>query len=136
MSLLPCPFPPLYNLPPSMPTALSFLAHPDDAEILCGGALIRLAEANWKIHIATLTPGDCGTTKHNRFDISAIRTTEATQSAALIGATYHCLDERDGLIVYDKPTLQKSIDLFRRLAPTLVFTHALKDYMMDHEMTA
>jgi gamma-butyrobetaine dioxygenase len=26
--------------------------------------------------------------------------------------------------------------LFRRLAPTLVFTHALKDYMMDHEITA
>jgi LmbE family N-acetylglucosaminyl deacetylase len=119
-----------------MNTALAFLAHPDDAEILCGGTLIRLAEAGWKIHIATATPGDCGTATHNRWDISAIRTTEATKAANMIGGIYHCLDERDGLVVYDKPTLQKSIDLFRRLAPSLVFTHAPKDYMMDHEMVS
>src|SRR5688572_5752142 len=119
-----------------MNTALAFLAHPDDAEILCGGTLIRLAEAGWKIHIATATPGDCGTATHNRFDISSIRTAEAAKAAAMIGGVYHCLDERDGLVVYDKPTLQKSIDLFRRIAPTLVFTHAPKDYMMDHEMVS
>ena len=41
--------------------ALSFLAHPDDAEFLCAGTLIRLAEAGWEVHIATATPGDCGT---------------------------------------------------------------------------
>ena len=61
-----------------MNTALAFCAHPDDAEILCGGTLIRLAEKGWKIHIATATPGDCGTMLHNRFDISSIRTQEAT----------------------------------------------------------
>ena len=44
-----------------MPTALTFLAHPDDAEILCAGTLIRLADAGWEIHVATATPGDCGT---------------------------------------------------------------------------
>ncbi|MDB5320831.1 MAG: hypothetical protein JWN40_2462 [Phycisphaerales bacterium] len=115
-----------------MPTALTFLAHPDDAEILCAGTLIRLADAGWQIHIATATPGDCGTMTASRWDISATRTNEAQRAAALINATYHCLDERDGLVVYDKPTLQKSIDLFRRLAPALVFTHAQDDYMMDH----
>jgi LmbE family N-acetylglucosaminyl deacetylase len=113
-------------------TALTFLAHPDDAEILCAGTLIRLADAGWQIHIATATPGDCGTMTQNRWDISATRTGEARRAAALINATYHCLDERDGLVVYDKPTLQKAIDLFRRVAPTLVFTHAQDDYMMDH----
>jgi LmbE family N-acetylglucosaminyl deacetylase len=50
----------------------------------------------------------------------------------MIGATYHCLDERDGLVVFDKPTIQKTVDLFRRIAPTLVFAHAQDDYMMDH----
>jgi LmbE family N-acetylglucosaminyl deacetylase len=115
-----------------MPIALSFLAHPDDAEILCAGTLTRLAHAGWEIHIATATPGDCGTMTESRWDISAIRTTEAKRAAEIIGAHYHCLDERDGLVVYDKPTLQKSIDLFRRLAPALVFTHAQDDYMMDH----
>jgi LmbE family N-acetylglucosaminyl deacetylase len=115
-----------------MPTALSFLAHPDDAEILCAGTLIRLADAGWQIHIATATPGDCGTMTATRFDISATRTNEAKAAAAIVGATYHCLDERDGLVVYDKPTLQKTIDLFRRVAPNLVVTHAQDDYMMDH----
>jgi LmbE family N-acetylglucosaminyl deacetylase len=113
-------------------TVLSFLAHPDDAEILCAGTLIRLADAGWKIHIATATPGDCGTMTQSRWEISAVRVNEARRSAGLIGAEYHCLDERDGLVVYDKPTVQKAIDLFRRVAPSLVFTHAQDDYMMDH----
>jgi LmbE family N-acetylglucosaminyl deacetylase len=115
-----------------MPTALTFLAHPDDAEILCAGTLALLADAGWQVHIATATPGDCGTMTQSRWDISAIRTNEAKRAADVIGAHYHCLDERDGLVVYDKPTLQKSIDLFRRIAPALVFTHAQDDYMMDH----
>jgi len=115
-----------------MPTALTFLAHPDDAEILCAGTLVRLADAGWQIHIATATPGDCGTMTATRWDISSTRTNEARAAAALINATYHCLDERDGLVVYDKPTVQKSIDLFRRVSPALVFTHAQDDYMMDH----
>jgi len=119
-----------------MPTALTLLAHPDDAEILCAGTLVRLADAGWQIHIATATPGDCGTMTATRFDISATRTNEAKASAAMIGATYHCLDERDGLVVYDKPTVQKAIDLFRRIAPALVFTHPQDDYMMDHVETS
>jgi len=98
--------------------------------------LIRLAEKGWKIHIATATAGDCGTMLENKYDISSIRTQEATKSAAMIGGVYHCLDERDGLVCYDKQTVQKAVDLFRRIAPSLVFTHALADYMMDHEMVA
>ncbi len=115
---------------------LALMAHPDDAEFLCGGTLVRLAEADWEIHIATLAPGDCGTMTETRWAISARRTEEARAAAALIGAAYHCLDERDGFLVYDKPTLQKCIDLFRRVAPSLVFTLAPKDYMVDHEMAS
>lgn len=115
---------------------LACMAHPDDAEFVCAGTLIRLRELGWEVHIATLAPGDCGTMTQNRWDISSRRTQEAAAAAALIGAEYHCLDERDGFIVYDKPTLQKVVDLFRRVAPGIVFTHALRDYMMDHEMTA
>ena len=88
------------------------------------------------MHIATLAPGDCGTTTETPWAISAIRTEEARRSASLISATYHCLDERDGFVVYDKPTIAKVTDLFRRVAPSLVFTHAAKDYMMDHEMVS
>lgn len=116
--------------------ALSFLAHPDDAEILCGGTLIRLADTGWEMHIATATAGDCGTMTESPWDISAIRTGEAARAAALINASYHCLGEPDGMVVYDKPTIRKAIDLFRRIAPSLVLTHAPKDYMMDHEQVS
>ena len=116
--------------------ALTLLAHPDDAEILCGGTLIRLADLGWTIHIATMTPGDCGTMEQDAWAISGVRTAEARTAAATIGATYHCLDERDGFVVYDKPTLRKAYDLLRTIAPSLVITHAPKAYMMDHEMTS
>ena len=121
---------------PTNKTVLAFMAHPDDAEFLCAGTLIRLAEAGWEIHIATCAPGDCGTATENRWDISSIRTKEAARAAALIGGTYHCLDERDGFILCDKPALQKAYDLFRRVAPSLVFTLAPKDYMVDHEQAS
>ena len=116
--------------------ALSFMAHPDDAEFLCAGTMARLAGLGWEVHIATAAPGDCGTATENRWDISSRRTQEAAKAASLIGAKYHCIDERDGFIVYDKPTIQKAYDLFRRIAPTLVFTHAPKDYMLDHEQAS
>jgi LmbE family N-acetylglucosaminyl deacetylase len=116
--------------------ALSFLAHPDDAEMLCAGTLIRLRDLGWDIHIATATPGDCGTMDQDRWAISGIRTREGREAAELIGATYHCIDERDGMVVYDKPSIQKTVDLFRRVAPSLVFTHASKDYMLDHEQSS
>jgi LmbE family N-acetylglucosaminyl deacetylase len=115
---------------------LALMAHPDDAEFLCAGTLVRLAAMGWEVHIASLTPGDCGTVSETPWDISARRTEEARQAAALIGATYHCLDERDGLVVYDKPTIGKCSDLLRRVAPSLVFTHSPHDYMMDHVVTS
>ncbi len=115
---------------------LAFMAHPDDAEFLCAGTLIRLRQAGWEVHIATMTPGDCGTMTEDRWAISARRTAEARAAAKLIDATYHCLDERDCMIVYDKPTLQKCYDLFRRVSPKLVFTLSPVDYMLDHTETS
>jgi LmbE family N-acetylglucosaminyl deacetylase len=118
---------------PKRQTALAFLAHPDDAEILCAGTLIRLAAAGWDIHIATATPGDCGSSTLPADQIAEIRRGEAAAAAGIIGATYHCLEERDVTVVFDKPANRKTIDLFRSVAPSLVLTHSRVDYMIDHE---
>lgn len=112
---------------------LSLLAHPDDAELLCAGVLCRLADAGWHVHIATATPGDCGSKTLPADEIAAIRRQEAAAAAKLIGATYHSLEERDVNVVFDRTSGQKAIELMRRLAPTLVFTHPRHDYMLDHE---
>jgi LmbE family N-acetylglucosaminyl deacetylase len=118
---------------PAHHTALSFLAHPDDAEILCGGTLIRLRELGWEVHIVTATPGDCGSATLPGEEIAAIRRAEGAAAAQLIGATYHCLEERDVNVIFDKAANRKVIDLFREISPALVFTHPRQDYMLDHE---
>lgn len=122
------------KIPPRR-VALTLMAHPDDAEMQCAGTLIRLAEANWEIHIATVATGDCGTTTRTRAEIIEIRRREGVAAAAKIRAQYHCLNEPDVQVVFDKPTNRNVIDLFRAVAPSLVITHPRRDYMLDHEQT-
>jgi LmbE family N-acetylglucosaminyl deacetylase len=114
-------------------TVLSFLAHPDDAEILCGGTLIRLQELGWDVHIATAIHDNSGSATLPANEIAAIRCSEGAATAQLIGATYHCLKERDVNVIFNKAVNRKVIDLFREISPSLVFTHPRHDYMLDYE---
>lgn len=118
---------------PQRRVALSLLAHPDDAEFFCAGTMIRLAEVGWEVHIATVAAGDCGSTTLPPAEIAAVRRQEGMASAAKIQASYHCLDEPDVEVVFDKATIRKVIDLLRRIGPTLLLTHPRYDYMLDHE---
>src|SRR4051795_748580 len=95
---------------PKRRVAMSLLAHPDDAEMQCAGTLIRLADAGWEIHIATVAAGDCGTMTLSREEIAAVRKQEGIAAAAKIGATYHCLEEGDVQVVFDKSANLKAID--------------------------
>lgn len=116
---------------------LSVLAHPDDAEFLCAGVLIRLVrEHGWQAHVATLTAGDCGSADRPAEEISAIRRREGADAAALLGATYHCLEERDLLVFCNEHSLEKVTRLLRAVRPDVVLTHSPADYMLDHEMTS
>jgi LmbE family N-acetylglucosaminyl deacetylase len=115
---------------------LSLGAHPDDAEFFCAGTLALLRQKGWQIHIATMTPGDCGTVQYSRQEISRIRRAEATQSAGLLDGSYHCLECDDIFILYDRPSLLKAIELVRKVRPTIVFTTSPSDYMVDHEMAS
>ena len=116
---------------------LSILAHPDDAEFLCAGAMIRLVqEHGWKAHIASMTPGDCGSAELPAEEISQIRRAEGARAAATIGGSYSCLEEHDLLICYNERSLEKVTRLLRQVRPRIVLTHSLADYMVDHEMTS
>lgn len=117
-------------------TALSLLAHPDDAEFMCAGTMALLAQKGWEIHIATMTAGDCGSVEFNREEISRIRRGEATQAVTLLEGTYHCLECDDVFIFYDRQTLMKAIKLLRQTRPTIVFAPSPSDYMIDHEITS
>jgi N-acetylglucosamine malate deacetylase 1 len=116
---------------------LSVLAHPDDAEFLCAGTLTRLArEHGWEVHIASMTPGDCGSAELSADEIAHIRRGEGARAAAVIGAHYHCLEERDLLVFYNERALEAVTRLLRRVQPRIVLTHSPADYMLDHEMTS
>lgn len=116
---------------------LSILAHPDDAEFLCAGTVARLVrEHGWEAHVATMTPGDCGSMELAPYEIARVRRAEAQQAVSLIGATYHCLEERDLLIFYGERTLEKAVRLLREVRPSVVITHSPSDYMLDHEITS
>ncbi|MBN1844753.1 MAG: PIG-L family deacetylase [Sedimentisphaerales bacterium] len=115
--------------------ALCLAAHPDDAEFFCAGTLALLRQKGWQIHLATMTPGDCGSMQHTREQISRIRRAEAARSAAILSGQYHCLEGDDAFIMYDRPTLLKAVRLIRRVRPRLVFTLPPDDYMVDHVHT-
>lgn len=114
-------------------TVLTLMAHPDDAEILCGGTLALLARRGWRVHIASASRGDCGSATRGPDEISAIRAREGRDAAAVIGGVYHCLDGRDALIRYDEGILTRACGLYREVRPSIVITHYPSDYMVDHE---
>src|SRR5262245_48824524 len=117
--------------------ALAVLAHPDDAEFLCAGTLLRLRkEHGWTIHVATMTAGDCGSAEHEPDDIARIRRGEGKAAAAAIGGTYHCLEERDLRVIYNEPVTEKVVCLLNQVRPQVVFAHSPDDYHLDHEQSS
>lgn len=116
---------------------LAALAHPDDAEFLCAGTLIRLKqEHGWTIHIATTTAGDCGSTEYPPEEIARIRRAEGAAAAKAIGATYHCLEELDLRVMYNERALEKATRLINEVRADVVITHSPDDYHLDHEQTS
>lgn len=115
---------------------ISIHAHPDDAEILAGGTLALLAQLGQQITIVTMTAGDCGSSTLGRIEISALRKTEARQSAALIGAEYLCAGFEDLAIFSDDRSRRQVTGLLRELRPDIVLTASPSDYLCDHEATS
>lgn len=116
-------------------TILAIHSHPDDVEFQCAGTLAMLARAGHKIHIATMTPGDCGSVSHGPDEIAEIRRGEGAAAAALIGATYHCLEFRDLAIFEDDASRRRVTEFIRKINPDLVMTAPAVDYLCDHEIT-
>ena len=122
--------------PRARKVAMCLMAHPDDCEILAAGTLTLLAQKGWKIHIVSMTPGDGGSMDQGPQEIAATRRREGAAAAKIIGATYTCVESRDLYVTFDEKTLRRTLSIVRSIGPTLVFTHSLQCYMMDHEVTA
>lgn len=119
-----------------MNTVLAIAAHPDDIEFLMSGTLLRLREAGWSLHYINVADGCCGTTQYDAETIAAIRREEARAAAAALGAEFHDSLCHDLEVFYERRTLLRLASIVREVAPRIVLTHALADYMEDHMNTA
>ena len=59
---------------------LAIFAHPDDAELLCGGALARAVDQGHRVGVLDLTGGEAGSSGS-----AALRAREAAAAAAILG---------------------------------------------------
>ena len=117
--------------------AVAVLAHPDDAEFLCAGTLLRLhRDHGWAVHVATMTAGDCGSAEHTPDDIARIRRAEGAAACRAVGFTYHCMGVPDLRVRYCDEQLDGVVRLLNATRPTAVFTHSPEDYHLDHEQTS
>jgi LmbE family N-acetylglucosaminyl deacetylase len=103
---------------------MAVMAHPDDAEIWCGGTLILHAEKGDAVRVCTLS-----------YHRESTRGQEAQEGANQMACEVEFLGLEDAAIrdadeVVDK--LRRSIDSFR---PDTIITHWYDDIHPDHETT-
>ena len=111
---------------------LAVMAHPDDAELLCGGALIRGADQGERVGVVDLTRGESGTRGS-----AELRTREAERAAEVMGlAVRRTAGLSDAAIRNDHEARKKVVDLLRELRPRVVVTHWREGRHPDHREAA
>lgn len=105
--------------------AMVIMAHPDDAEFLCGGTVAKWAAEGWNITYVVVTGGDKGThdeTMHPE-KLAAIREEEQRQACRVLGVK-ECLflGYPDGFTVDDHELRGTIVRLLRRHRPDVVIT--------------
>ncbi len=111
---------------------LAIFAHPDDAELLCGGALARSVAAGERMGLLDLTRGEMGSR-----GTAEIRAEEAAAAARTLGAvTRHCAGLPDGGLVNTLEYRRIVAGWIRSLRPRILVTHWLQGRHPDHTVAA
>ena len=107
---------------------LVFAAHPDDAEMSCGGTIAHLTSKGKKVVIADLTQGEMGT----RGDIHS-RKEEAGAASKILGLADRVqLYLPDTHFTTDRKHQIPLIQTIRRFKPEIVICNAVEDRHPDH----
>jgi bacillithiol biosynthesis deacetylase BshB1 len=107
---------------------LAFGAHPDDVELGCSGALLKIIDSGKKAGIIDLTMGELGTRGS-----SEIRSKETKEASKLLGINIReNLKFKDGFFTNDFEHQMKIISIIRKYRPDFIFCNAPDDRHIDH----
>jgi bacillithiol biosynthesis deacetylase BshB1 len=108
------------------------MAHPDDAELLCGGALAKSAAAGQRVGILDLTGGEMGSSGS-----ASLRAEEAAKAAGVLGVTVRlCAALPDARLENDDASRRTVAGQLRRLRPRVVVTHWKVGRHRDHRIAS
>lgn len=111
---------------------LAVMAHPDDAELLCGGALAKSAGAGRRVGVLDLTAGEMGSQ-----GTPELRAREAEAAARILGlAVRRSAGLPDSRLENDEPTRMALVGLLRDLRPRVVVTHWKVGRHRDHRVAS
>jgi LmbE family N-acetylglucosaminyl deacetylase len=105
---------------------LAVYAHPDDADVGCGGTLARWAKGGTAVHLIVCTDGGKGTSETGvqPKKLAAERAAELEASSALIGLTsVDNLGFRDGELTDSEEFRRTLVGRLRELRPDVVCGH-------------
>ena len=119
-----------------MPSVLAIAAHPDDIEFVMAGTLMQLASRGWDLHYFNIANGCCGSMTLSREACARERLDEARTAARLLSANFYPPICDDLAILYSIDLLAQVSAVVRQAKPQIVLTHALSDYMEDHQNAA
>jgi bacillithiol biosynthesis deacetylase BshB1 len=117
-----------------MPAAdlLAIFAHPDDAELLVGGTLIKAADQGHRVVVADLTRGELGSK-----GTPEIRAKEAMAAAEVMGVSERInLGLPDGHLAATDAMRRVVVELIRKHQPRTVITHYRVGRHPDHRLAA
>jgi N-acetylglucosamine malate deacetylase 1 len=107
---------------------VAFGSHPDDAEIGCGGTLIKMADRGKKVVIVDLVRGEMGTRGS-----ADIRAEEAAASSRILGLHGRVnLGLEDGNIAVTPESKRRVVEAIRHWRPQAVFLPYWEDRHPDH----
>jgi bacillithiol biosynthesis deacetylase BshB1 len=103
-------------------------AHPDDAEMSCGGTIASAIAQGKKVGIIDFTRGELGTR-----GTPEIRATESAAATKILHlSARENLGFRDGFFKNDEEHQMKLIAAIRRYQPEIVLANAIEDRHPDH----
>src|SRR6266404_2450491 len=111
---------------------LAVVAHPDDAELLCAGALARAKNDGATIAVCVLCKGDKGQPANRIEHLADVRRAEAAAAAKLLGAELLTGEFPDGELADTTEARRRLLTIYRQFRPTLALAHAPNDYHPDH----